>query len=210
VKRLGLLALVVAGAAWLPGSAEAATCADYSNQAAAQQAADTRDADGDGIYCESLPCPCSTGAGGAAPPSRAKPKPTTRPRRDATSPIGCIKPTSVQPIGFSSTKYPNIRAHALAAIKDGWPRVLVVSDGVDARRDRLLQGFPTKRGYDRDEYPPAVGRGRGKYLSRGVNPVRWLADVAYVPSSENRSHGSTLGIKLRRFCNGTRFRYVFY
>jgi hypothetical protein len=64
VKRLGLLALMVAGAAWLPGSAEAATCADYSNQAAAQQAADTRDADGDGIYCESLPCPCPTGAGG--------------------------------------------------------------------------------------------------------------------------------------------------
>jgi hypothetical protein len=31
-----------------------------------------------------------------------------------------------------------------------------------------------------------------------------------VPSSENRSHGSTLGIKLRRFCDGTRFRYVFY
>jgi hypothetical protein len=30
----------------------AATCAEYPNQAAAQRAADTRDADGDGIYCE--------------------------------------------------------------------------------------------------------------------------------------------------------------
>src|SRR5690242_6693128 len=30
----------------------AAVCADYPNQAAAQKAADTRDADGDGIYCE--------------------------------------------------------------------------------------------------------------------------------------------------------------
>ena len=38
----------------------------------------------------------------------------------------------------------------------------------------------------------------------------WRADVRYVPSHENRSHGSTMGIKLRRFCNGTRFRYVFY
>src|SRR5206468_9221451 len=28
------------------------------NQAAAQQAHDTRDADGDGIFCEALPCPC--------------------------------------------------------------------------------------------------------------------------------------------------------
>jgi hypothetical protein len=32
------------------GSASAAVCADYSNQADAQRAADTRDADGDGIY----------------------------------------------------------------------------------------------------------------------------------------------------------------
>ena len=31
----------------------------------------------------------------------------------------------------------------------------------------------------------------------------------YVPSRENRSHGSLLGSKLRPFCNGTRFRYVF-
>jgi hypothetical protein len=51
---------------------------------------------------------------------------------------------------------------------------------------------------DRDEYPPAVGR----------SSVR--ASVRYVPSSENRSHGATLGIKLRRYCDGTRFRYVFY
>jgi len=34
-----------------PGSASAATCADYDNQAEAQRAADTRDSDGDGIYC---------------------------------------------------------------------------------------------------------------------------------------------------------------
>jgi hypothetical protein len=42
-----------------------------------------------------------------------------------------------------------------------------------------------------------------------VNPIGWRADVRYVPSGENRSHGSTLGVKLRRFCNGTHFRYVF-
>ena len=82
--------------------------------------------------------------------------------------------------------------------------------GADARRDRLLAASRPAPGYDRDEYPPAVGRGRGKGLTRGSDPRGWKADVAYVPSSENRSHGSTLGIKLRRFCDGTRFRYVFY
>jgi hypothetical protein len=33
--------------------------------------------------------------------------------------------------------------------------------------------------------------------------------MTYVPSSENRSQGSSLGAKLRRFRDGTRFRYAF-
>ena len=87
--------------------------------------------------------------------------------------------------------------------------------GADERRDELLDAavFPTRTGFDRDEYPAAVGRGRAngtqRGLIRGINPIGWLADVAYVDSSENRSHGSSLGAKLRRFCDGTRFRYVF-
>jgi micrococcal nuclease len=39
--------------------AQAAVCADHPNQAAAQTAKDTLDGDGDGIYCEAIPCPCS-------------------------------------------------------------------------------------------------------------------------------------------------------
>jgi len=70
--------------------------------------------------------------------------------------------------------------------------------------------YPTRPAQDRDEYPPAVGRGHGAGLERGSNPRGWRADVRYVPSSENRSHGSTLGIKLRRLCNGVRVRYAFY
>jgi hypothetical protein len=37
----------------LASPASAATCSDYDTQAEAQRAADTRDADGDGIYCVS-------------------------------------------------------------------------------------------------------------------------------------------------------------
>lgn len=186
-------------------SAEAKTCADYPNQAAAQRAADTRDADGDGIYCESLPCPClrkaggNSGGGGSGGGNRG------------SSPQGCVRPRAVQRIGFSSTKYPNIFRHYARAVRAGWPRVLKVNrPGAGARRDRLLENVFTRSGFDRDEYPPAVGRGKGKGLTRGVNPTGWMASVQYVPSSENRSHGSVLGIKLRRFCNGTAFRYVFY
>lgn len=53
------------------GSAHAASCADYSSQAAAQQAADTVDADRDGMYCESLPCPCATSPASRPPPRRS-------------------------------------------------------------------------------------------------------------------------------------------
>jgi hypothetical protein len=111
----------------------------------------------------------------------------------------CTRPSGVASIGFSATKYPNIRRHFLRALNEGWPRVLTLHrPGADDRRDEVLEAVPTREGYDRDEYPPAVGRRRP------------AADVAYVPSSENRSHGAVLGIKLRRFCEGTRFRYVFY
>lgn len=77
-----LIPVLLAAAALLVLSAQpaqAATCSDYTTQAAAQFAGDTIDADHDGIYCESLPCPCSTdppgtgsteGTGGTAYPSR--------------------------------------------------------------------------------------------------------------------------------------------
>src|SRR4051812_38071842 len=104
VKRTLLVALVVL-AAWPAGSTAeapiaraAATCADYAPQAEAQQAADTRDPDGDGIYCESLPCPCSTAAGGVQgnddPPA---------PNSDIDA--SCVKPSAVQRIVFSAAKY---------------------------------------------------------------------------------------------------------
>jgi hypothetical protein len=55
----------------------AATCADFPNQAAAQRAHNTRDSDGDGIYCEDLPCPCLK-------PGQAAPQPRTPARQPST------------------------------------------------------------------------------------------------------------------------------
>jgi hypothetical protein len=125
-------------------------------------------------------------------------------------PAECVTPSGVQRVVFSASKYPNVRRHFRGALRRGWPRRLVVNRrGADARRERALRDIPTREGFDRDEYPPAVGRGRGPGLERGRNPRGWKADVRYVPSSENRSHGATLGDRLERFCNGTRFRYAF-
>ena len=123
----------------------------------------------------------------------------------------CVTARGIRSISFSATKYPNVRRHFRAALTRGWPRTLVINrEGAEDRRDRLLRGIDTRPGLDRDEYPPAVGRGRGKGLRRGTGPRGWKADVRFVPSSENRSHGSTMGQLLRPFCDGTRFRYVFY
>jgi hypothetical protein len=203
----GLPVAALAQPASSPEAMAAATCSDYPDQAAAQRAADTRDPDGDGLFCESLPCPC-LGPGVQAPPT-ATPAPAPAPPKLTTP--SCFKPAGVQRISFSATKYRHIRAHFRAAVRRGWPTTLVLNrPGADSRRDRLLRGIPTRVGFDRDEYPPAVGRGRGKGLVRGSSPRGWRADVRSVESSENRSHGSSLGGKLRRFCNGTRFRYIFF
>ena len=209
MRKTLLVVAALLALAGLPSPANAAVCADYETQAEAQAAADTRDPDGDGRYCESLPCPCASGSGAAAPSPPAPPPRATRTR-------GCRRPSTVQRLRFSKLKYPNIKAHTDAAIARGWPRIMVLNrKGAEQRRDRLLDPaiFPTRAGFDRDEYPAAVGRGRanGKQrgLVRGINPLGWLADVEYVPSGENRSHGSSLGAKLRRLCDGTRFRYLF-
>ena len=122
----------------------------------------------------------------------------------------CTKPGGVQKLIFSKAKYPNIRRHFRAAVRRGWPRRLLINRrGADARRDRLLAHIATRSGYDRDEYPPAALRGKGKDLERGRDPRGWKADVRYVPSSENRSHGASLGAQMSEWCNGTRVRYVF-
>ena len=84
-------------------------------------------------------------------------------------------------------------------MRAGWPRVLTLNrEGADRRRDRLLTGIATRAGMDRDEYPPAVGA-RVRARRRGVRPVLGEPLARLV-----------LGLKLRRYCDGTRFRYVFY
>ena len=205
VASLVVLAALATSVQATPTAHGAATCSDYSTQADAQRAADTRDTDSDGVYCESLPCPCAgPGGGGGGDPTPTKPPP----RRT------CTRPRPVQNLVFSRSRYPNIRRHTIRAIQKGWPGVMVLNrPGAEPRRERLLRGILTRLGFDRDEYPAAVGRGRAngtsRDLVRGTNPRGWKADVMYVRSRENRSHGSSLGSKLRRFCNGTRFRYVF-
>src|SRR3954470_24460062 len=72
------------GAGAGPGARVAATCSDYSTQADAQRAADTRDTDGEGIFCQALPCPCLPPGSGNPPPAPTRP------------PTRCTRPRAVQ------------------------------------------------------------------------------------------------------------------
>ena len=101
------------------------------------------------------------------------------------------RPTLVR-VRFDDDRWPHIAAHirfAKRLRKSGrlrYPRVFHIDRaGADENRRQALQGIPTRSGYDRDEYPPAVAREGGKG-----------ADVRYVRSSENRSAGAYMGNKL--------------
>ena len=105
-----------------------------------------------------------------------------RRRRSAPPARACRRAPSCRSAS-APTKYPHIRRHYERAVARGLPdraRRAPVGDG-RAPRSSAAVAAPTRAGMDRDEYPPAVGRAS----------VR--ASVAYVPSSENRSHGATLG-----------------
>src|SRR5664279_1545935 len=179
---LGLLAPVVGHAA-SPDAHAAAVCADFPNQAAAQRAHNTRDADHDWVYCESLPCPC-VGPG--------------RPHRTHRHPAGrCIRVPYPIVVRLLRVRYPHIVAHIVRSWRRGYPRILRIHRAGAATRRRLLLAHVTTRpGYDRDEEPAAV-------LRRTVR-----ADVAYVPARENRAAGASLGDQLRPYCDGQRVRYT--
>jgi hypothetical protein len=81
-----------------------------------------------------------------APTPTATPAPTATPTPTTTDNAGCTRPTGVQPISFSKTKYPNIRRHVQRALRKGWPSVLVLNRaGADARRDRLREAEEHRR-----------------------------------------------------------------
>jgi Deoxyribonuclease NucA/NucB len=177
--------LAVAAVVALTGCASATTpvadfggCAAYTDAQDAQRAWERSgrpagaDGDGDGRVCEALG------------------------RERGAELSACRRVRRVVVVRIAARRYPHTADHILDAIAAGKPRLLRLDRaGADANREEALQGIPTRDGYDRDEYPPAVSREGG----RG-------ADVRYVPSADNRGAGAILGERLERYCDGQRFR----
>jgi Deoxyribonuclease NucA/NucB len=171
-------AAAIAGCTDVAGQADGvAGCTAYRDQSSAQRAWERAgrpagaDGDGDGRVCEAL----------------------GRERGDRRA---CRRVRRVVVVRISARRYPYTTAHIVAAIAAGEPQMLHIDRaGADANREESLEDIPTREGYDRDEYPPAVSREGGAG-----------ADVRYVPSDDNRGAGSVMGDRLEAYCDGQRFR----
>lgn len=104
-------------------------------------------------------------------------------------------------VNLDDVKHANLIAHERAAIAAGQPRTVTLErDNASARRAYDVRGTPTRPGFDRDEWPPAFTEEAGQHTDGRPHD-----DIAYVPSSENRSGGAVMGAALREFCDGQRF-----
>jgi hypothetical protein len=99
---------------------------------------------------------------------------------------------------FPSDRYPKTAEHIKEAIEHGETDICTIDrDGATENRKESLKGIPTKKGYDRDEFPMAMCAEGGTG-----------ADVEYVPYSDNRGSGSWVGNHFSEYPDGTKIRIV--
>lgn len=76
----------------------------------------------------------------------------------------------------------------------GKPVVLTIDrKGAAQRQKEALKDTPTKTGYDRDEYPPAMFKEGGKEAS-----------VRHISPRDNRGAGSCIGQQCKPYTDGDR------
>lgn len=99
---------------------------------------------------------------------------------------------------FPADKYPETARHIKNAIKKGASPVCTIDrEGADENREESLKNIPTKRGYDRDEFPMAMCEEGGAG-----------ADIEYISPSDNRGAGSWVSHKLSEYEDGTAVLFV--
>lgn len=108
------------------------------------------------------------------------------------------KETSVEQVEIiylPSDKYPKTAEHILKAIEKGETNICTIDrKGATENRRESLKGIPTKKGYDRDEFPMAMCEEGG-----------YGADVEYVPLSDNRGSGSYISNQVEHLKDGSKF-----
>ncbi|KEK22149.1 NucA/NucB deoxyribonuclease domain-containing protein [Bacillus gaemokensis] len=103
-----------------------------------------------------------------------------------------------QVIEFPSSKYPETGAHIKEAVEKGKTDICTIDrKGAADRRKQSLAGVPTKKGYDRDEYPMAMCKEGGSG-----------ADIKYIKPADNRGAGSFIGNKVDHLPDGAQVKIV--
>ena len=188
-SRTLLVSAVLAVFALVPAPASAATCSDYSNQADAQRAADTRDADGDGIYCESLPCPClkpgSSGGGSSGGSSNPKPKPKKKAQTISARITSVVDGDTIK-VRASGAKrdYYTVRLIGIDTPETKRPGVGVECGGKRATARMLQLAFTKPKDTDDDGLADEEG-GDGRRVTLRTDPTQDTFDrykrlLAYV------------------------------
>ncbi|WJZ23589.1 deoxyribonuclease [Listeria phage LIS04] len=96
-------------------------------------------------------------------------------------------------IEFPSKRYPETSNHIQTAISKGHPDTCTIDrPNVDERREQSLKGVPTRKGFDRDEFPMAVCAEGGTGAS-----------VMYISPSDNRGAGSWFGHQISGIPDGS-------
>ncbi|MFC7442561.1 sporulation protein [Laceyella putida] len=99
---------------------------------------------------------------------------------------------------FPLSRYPETGDHIRDAIAAGHPEVCTIDrDGADERREQSLEGWPTREGYDRDEWPMAM------CLEGGYG-----ADIRYISPSDNRGAGAWVGNQVEPYPDGTKVKFI--
>ncbi|GGN96328.1 NucA/NucB deoxyribonuclease domain-containing protein [Saccharibacillus kuerlensis] len=102
-------------------------------------------------------------------------------------------------IVFPVDRYPKTAEHIQNAIAKGESAICTIDrDGAQDNRDDSLRGIPTKKGYDRDEWPMAM-------CSEGGAG----AHIEYISPSDNRGAGSWVGNAVSDYPDGTQIKFIF-
>ncbi|HKJ50860.1 MAG TPA: RHS repeat-associated core domain-containing protein [Gammaproteobacteria bacterium] len=99
-------------------------------------------------------------------------------------------------IEVSAKQHPEAAKHIQDAQAAGHPKTLTIDrSNAAANRNESLRGVPTKKGLDRDEYPPAMFKEGGAGAS-----------VRHINIKDNRGSGSCIGAQCSGLPDGARVR----
>lgn len=108
------------------------------------------------------------------------------------------QPAEAVKLYFPAEKYPETAKHIQEAIEAGESSSCTIDrEGAEKNRKESLKGVPTKKGYDRDEWPMAMCAEGGAG-----------ADIKYISPSDNRGAGSWVSNQLEKYPDGTRVEFV--